>query len=362
MHRTELAKPDGRRLTLYGRAPVRNVGPLLPMGEAVTANPHLRWHPLLGTWVGYAAYRQNRTFLPPPEFNPLQPSADPQRPTELPTGDYDVAVFDNRFPTLAPDAHDAPSLGWVVSSAGVGRCEVVVYSQDPQRSLGQLPLDHVELLVSVWGDRTATLAGRDEVAYVLPFENRGVEVGVTLHHPHGQIYAYPFVPSVPARIRAQEVEHHRQHGSTLLQVLLEREVEDDRRLLYRGEHALAWVPAWARYPYEAWVAPRAPVARLDQLDEAQRADLARALKTVALRYDGLWSRPFPYLMHWYQAPTDGGAYPEVHLHAEFCPAYRAPGKLKYLAGTELAAGMFANDALPEDKARELAAVPVRLDP
>jgi UDPglucose--hexose-1-phosphate uridylyltransferase len=120
------------------------------------------------------------------------------------------------------------------------------------------------------------------------------------------------------------------------------------------------VPAWARYTYEVWVAPRAAVARLDDLTADQRADLARALKTVLLKYDGLWSRPFPYIMHWYQAPTDGADHPEVHLHAEFYPAYRAPGKLKYLAGTEIAAGMFANDALPEQKAAELRAVAVDL--
>jgi UDPglucose--hexose-1-phosphate uridylyltransferase len=362
MHRAEFVKPDGRRLVLYGRTPVRDVGPLLPMDGAVEPNPHLRWHPLLGTWVAYASYRQQRTFLPPAEFNPLQASADPGRPTELPTGAYDVAVFDNLFPTLAPGAHDPPDLGWLGSAAAVGQCEVVVYSQDPGQPLGQLPLDHLELLVEVWADRTARLGARESVAYVLPFENRGVEVGVTLHHPHGQVYAYPFVPPVPARVRGIEEAHYRKHGVALLQQLIEREIHDGARLLYRGEHAVAWVPAWARYPYEAWVAPRTAVPRLDGLDAAQRADLARALKSVALRYDGLWSRPFPYLMHWYQAPTDGDAHPEVHLHAEFHPAYRAPGKLKYLAGTELAAGMYANDALPEDKARELAAVEVRLAP
>ena len=125
--------------------------------------------------------------------------------------------------------------------------------------------------------------------------------------------------------------------------------------------AVAFVPVCARYPYEVWVATIEPVARFTDLSDAQRADLARALKTVLLKYDGLWKRPLPYLMAWYQAPTDGQPHPEAHLHAEFYPPYRTPDKLKYLAGTELAAGFFAMDALPEDKARELQAVQVSLE-
>jgi UDPglucose--hexose-1-phosphate uridylyltransferase len=361
MHRVDLHKPDGRSLTLYARNRVEHVGPLLGDTAPFAANPHLRWHPLLATWVAYAAYRQDRTFLPPPEYNPLMPSDDAANPTELPTGRYDVAVFDNKFPTLAPTAHDPPASDVVEAAAASGQCEVVVYSQDPQRSLGQLPLDHIALLIEVWADRTRTLGARPGIEYVLPFENRGVEVGVTLHHPHGQIYAYPFVPSVPSRLLASERGHYAREGRPLLQSLVEFEIAAASRVLYCGEHAIAFVPAWARYTYEVWVAPRLAVARLDDLSDAQVRDLARAFKTVLLKYDGLWSRPFPYILHWYQAPTDKETHPEVHLHAEFYPAYRAPGKLKYLAGTEIAAGMFANDALPEAKARELMAVPVDLE-
>ena len=362
MHSIELEKPDGRRLTLYSRTRVGMVGEVLRSPTTpFVPNPHLRWHPLLGTWVAYAAYRQGRTFLPPPEYNPLLPSANADNPTELPVGAYDVAVFDNLFPVLSPQAHDPPVLESTPTAPAAGQCEVVVYSQDPQRSLGQLPLDHIALLLQVWGDRSARLGARPGVQYVLPFENRGVEVGVTLHHPHGQIYAYPFVPMVPARIHGHERAHYDNHGAPLLQASLEADGQLPSRTLYNGAHAVAFVPAWARYPYEVWVAPRTAVARLDELSTAQTHDLARALKTVLLKYDGLWSRPFPYILHWYQAPTDGVPHPEVHLHAEFYPAYRAPGKLKYLAGTEIAAGMFANDALPEEKARELMQVVVDVD-
>lgn len=361
MHRLELTKPDGRRLTLYSRRPL---DPALrapsPFAEPLNAGAHLRWHPLRGEWVTYAAYRQARTFLPPPEYNPLAPTTDWTRPTEVPAGDWDVAVFDNRFPSLGGAPVAPPSL-IVPTAPAAGHCEVVVFTQDPRSSLAALPLDHVELLLQVWGERTTRLAARGDIAYVLPFENRGAEVGVTLHHPHGQIYAYPVVPPVPARMQQQALQHHERHGRGLLADLIHEERRVRLRLLYEGPHAVAFVPVCARYPYEAWVAPIEPVSHLDRLGEAQRRDLARALKTVLMKYDALWRRPLPYLMAWYQAPTDGRAHPESHLHAEFYPPYRTPDRLKYLAGTELAAGFFAMDALPEDKARELQQVEVHVE-
>ncbi|WP_133718533.1 galactose-1-phosphate uridylyltransferase [Methylocaldum gracile] len=357
MYTRDLMKADGRTLSLYSRRPIAwNIQPsLLSAPEGL--NPHLRWHPLRGEWVAYAAYRQGRTFHPPPEYNPFAPSDDPDNPTELPCGDYDIAVFDNRFPALTGKAHDPPE-SLVSTLPAKGHCEVVVFTQDPQSSLGRLPLDHIELLLEVWGRRTEVLAMRRDVRYVLPFENRGAEVGVTLHHPHGQIYAYPFVPPFPERIHQNEAEHFEKTGGSLLQELIAAEAKSGERVLYLGEHAIAFVPAWARYPYEVWVAPIVAVPSFLALNSEQRADLAAALKTVLLKYDGLWQRPFPYLMAWYQAPVDRRQHPECHLHAEFYPPYRTEDRLKYLAGTELAAGMFANDALPEEKARELKAVAV----
>jgi UDPglucose--hexose-1-phosphate uridylyltransferase len=195
---------------------------------------------------------------------------------------------------------------------------------------------------------------------VLPFENRGTEVGVTLHHPHGQIYAYPVVPPVPARQQAAAARHYAAHSRGVLEELIEKELRDRDRVLYAGDAAVAFVPACARYPYEVWVAPIEPVETFAHLSLAQKRDLSRALKTVLLKYEGLWQRPFPYLMAWYQAPTDGHPHPESHLHAEFYPPYRTPTRLKYLAGTELAAGFYAMDALPEEKARELQQVQVQL--
>jgi UDPglucose--hexose-1-phosphate uridylyltransferase len=356
----ELAKPDGRAIRLFSRRPIGELGPApSPRATPVGANPHMRWHPLRREWVAYAAHRQDRTFLPPPEYNPLRPSSDARHPTELPTGDYDMAVFDNLFPTLSLSAHDPPTLS-IETRAGVGHCEVVVFTQDSETSLGSLPVDHIALLMEVWGARTQALAATGAIQYVLPFENRGVEVGVTLHHPHGQLYAYPFVPPIPARMLETEQAYFANHRRGLLADLIQDELKQGTRLLYDGPHAVAFLPAWARYPYEVWVAPRATRAHFHELDSAERSDLARALKTVLMKYDGLWNRPFPYIMAWYQAPVGGASHPYAHLHAEFYPPYRTREKLKYLAGTEIAAGMFASDALPEGKARELQAVRVNI--
>ena len=361
MHSLELTKPDGRRITLYGNCPVSNIADApSPFSEPLQANPHLRWHALRGEWVAYAAHRQDRTFLPPPEYNPLAPTSDPAHPTEMPAGSYDIAVFDNRFPSLSMTAHAAPDTP-VPTAPAIGHCEIVVFSQSPSVPLGALPLAHIELLFAVWADRTERAALTGKIRYVLPFENRGAEVGVTLHHPHGQIYAYPFVPPIPARMQEQEHLHFQQSGTNLLVDMIAQQLKRGDQLIYSGPHAVAFVPACARYPYEVWVAPILPTASFADLSGPQRADLARALKTVLLKYDGLWQRPFPYLMAWYQAPTDGQAHPETQLHAEFFPPFRSREKLKYLAGTELGAGMFAMDVLPEVTARELQQVDIVLD-
>lgn len=348
-------------MTLYSRQPITSTAPApSPSREALHPNPHLRWHPLRGEWVAYASFRQNRPFLPPPEYNPLAVTTDPANPTELPRGDYEVAVFDNRFPSLALDSSGAPALD-VATAPATGHCEVVVFTQDPAASLHSLGAGRIALLLEVWADRTRRAAATGAIRYVMPFENRGAEVGVTLHHPHGQIYCYPFVPPVPQRMLDNEARYFAEHGSSMLCDMAGAELDDGRRVVYRNEHALAFVPPCARYPYEVWVMPVAPVRDFAALSEAQRRGLALAIRAVLLKYEGLWQRPFPYLMAWYQAPTDGLPHPETQLHAQFYPPYRTRERLKYLAGTEIGAGMFAMDVLPEEKAQELQMVAIDLD-
>jgi UDPglucose--hexose-1-phosphate uridylyltransferase len=361
MFKRVLRKPDGRSLILYSRSPIpADIEAPTPAGPLLERNAHLRWHPLRGEWVAYASHRQDRTFLPPASFNPLAPTVDPANPTEMPAGAYEVAVFENLFPTLVVDAHDPP-VSIVETRPGTGICEVVVFTQDPNATLGSLPLSRIELLLEVWADRYVELGSLPDIHYVYPFENRGVEVGVTLHHPHGQIYAYPFVPPVAAQELEQQRSYFDRNGHGLLESIVRAEIDDGRRIVYQGGESIAFMPAFARYSYEVWVAPRQPLPSLAALNPADRADFARALKTVLLKFDGLWRRPFPYVMAFHQAPTDGKEYPEAHLHVEFYPAYRKDDRLKYLAGSELGAGVFTADTLPEDKAKELQQVEVNVD-
>jgi UDPglucose--hexose-1-phosphate uridylyltransferase len=361
MNTLTLIKPDGRQLHLYSRSAIAvdGIGAPSPPGPS-DLNSHLRWHPLRGEWVVYATHRQSRTFLPPANANPLAPTTDPQNPTELPAGKYDVAVFDNLFPALTRSAHDPPHLS-VPTALGSGACEVVVFTQDSTASLGSLPVWHIDLILEVLGDRYRALSDREDVHYVFPFENRGVEVGVTLHHPHGQIYGYPFVPPVARRELEEERRYLNEHHAGLLEHFIRNEIADERRILYAGEHATAFVPICARYPFEVWVAPRRAVPSLAELDKATRVDLARAFKTVLRKYDGLWQRPFPYILSFHQAPTDGTDSPEAHLHAEFYPAYRMKDRLKYLAGSEMGAGVFTADVNPDDAAAQLRAVAADVD-
>lgn len=360
MHSLELIKPDGRRMTLYSHSPLNpQLKAPSPFAAPLSGASHLRWHPLRGEWVTYAAHRQGRTFMPPPEYNPLAPTRDPLHPTEVPEGAWDIAVFENRFPSLGGLVTPPPPL-IVPTAPADGRCEVVVFTQDADGSLGTLPLDDIAMLFEVLGDRTLRLGAEPAIQYVMPFENRGTESGVTLHHPHGQIYAYPLVPPVPARMQQLALEHYTSHGRVLLEQHIAAERKDTVRMLYEGEHAVAFVPVCARYPYEVWVAPIRAVSGFMELSDAERMDLARALKTVLRKYDLLWDRRLPYLLTWYQAPTDGTTHPEWHLHAQLWPPYRTRDRLKFLAGTELGAGFFAMDVLPEDKALELQQVKVGL--
>jgi UDPglucose--hexose-1-phosphate uridylyltransferase len=361
MYTRTLSKPDGRSLRLYSRRPISEAivsPPSAPQGAG--GNSHLRWHPLRREWIAYAQHRQDRTFLPSAEHNPLAPSNDPNRPSELPVGDYDVAVFDNLFPTFSKDATAQP-MEIVDTRPAKGACEVVVFTQDPSQSLGRLPLSQIELILEVWGERYVDLGRRDDVQYVMPFENRGVEVGVTLHHPHGQIYAYPFVPPIPATELSAQLEYTQRHGCGLLEHLLADEVKDGRRVLYLSDEAIAIVPVCARYAYEVWIAPRRAASSFADVTAAERVEIARALKTILLKFDRMWNKPFPYVMVVHQAPTDGRDHPEAHVHIEFYPPYRMPGRLKYIAGSELGAGAFTADTLPEAKAAELRAVEVSLE-
>lgn len=336
-------KADGHELLLYGRTPHREEAGR-ELDSAPGAPPHLRWHPLRQEWVGYAGARQARTFLPQAADCPLCPSRE-GGVGEIPFADFEIAVFENRFPAFVPGAPFPGDMAGTEAAAAHGRCEVVVYSVDHGASLGGLSDARLDLLIEVWGARIKALMAMGFDA-VLPFENRGEEIGVTLHHPHGQIYAFGFVP---AQIRrAAEAQAANPVVATLIAAA-------DRSLFLRdGKRAVSLVPPFAMYPYEVWLAPRRRVATPHELTKEERAELAHALGDAVRRLDGLFGTPMPYIMTVQTAPR--GFADTFHMTIELKPFRRDAAKLKYLAGVEQGSGVFLVDVSPEEAAARLKAV------
>lgn len=298
--------------------------------------PELRFDVLREEWVAYNTERNDRTFLPT-TFCPLCPSGS-DGATELPVDDFQIAVFENRFPALDRSTR--------------GQCEVIVYTPQHTLTLAQLPVERIRLLVDVWADRYLALGARSSIEYVYIFENKGEQIGVTLHHPHGQIYALPFIPPVAARELEAARRHMEQTGRCLHCEVVAREQAGARRLIEAGSVS-AFVPLAARWPYEVHVYPRRHVGSIAELDGTERDDLARALNRVTVGYDRHFGFSTPYVMAMHQAPTDGNAWPQAHLHIEFYPPHRRSDRLKLLAGVELGAGTFVNDTRPEETAASL---------
>ncbi|MHB8532068.1 MAG: galactose-1-phosphate uridylyltransferase [Solirubrobacteraceae bacterium] len=294
----------------------------------------LRFNELRGEPVAYAIHRQDRIFLPDRHHCPLDPTRPGGPPTEIPLADFEIVVFENRFP-----AFETPQ----------GAAEVVVYTDDHDSSLGALPTERIEDLMWVWRHRYEELGGRSDVEYVYIFENRGVEVGVTLHHPHGQIYGYPFLPPVAAL----ELQADARLGGCAVCELLRRELKGSR-VLFENAACAVYVPEAARWPYEAHIAMRAHRRSLLECEATELRKLAEALRALVRGYDALFDRPLPYVMAVHQAPTVSGE-PQGHLHIEFYPPLRTADKLKFLAGSEQGAGTFISDVLPEDAAELLRA-------
>ena len=328
-----------------------------------------RWHPLREEWVIIAAHRQNRPWSGEtvhgraeavPEYVPdcyLCP--DNPRISGRHNPDYrGVYVFDNDHPCVGPDAPvelDKPT-GLYRNRPATGLSRVVCYSPKHNLTLAELPSAEIAALLRVWQEQYRELAARPEIAHVLVFENKGTQVGVSNPHPHCQIYATNFVfKTIETEARVSQ-NYLREHGRPLFGDIIAAEHEDGRRILYENETAIAFLPYFARYAYEVYVASKATRASVADLSPAEIADFALALKNVTVRFDNLWRMPFPYVLALHQAPTDGGDYAGFHFHAEFHPPLRKPDLLKYLAGPEIGGGNFVSDTTPEEKAAELWAV------
>ncbi len=315
----------------------------------------LRWNPTLEEWVITATHRQDRTFFPPPGYNPLAPTQPGGFPTEIPATNYEIVVFENKFPSLRPQPPDpsveATELMPVLPAQGI--CEVVCYTPDAEGELARLPLTKVEELVYVWADRFEELSAHDFIQYVYIFENKGREIGVTLAHPHGQIYAFPFVPPIPEKEIGAARRYFERTGRNVFEDVLAQEIADGRRIVAENAHFVAVVPFYARYPYEVHILARDDRTAISDFDAGERTALAQMLKIVMEKYNSLWDRSMPYIMLMHQRPSDGADYGFYRFHIEFYPPYRTPDKLKYLAGVEAGAGSFINDTHAEVTAQAL---------
>lgn len=391
MRKTSIRLADGRELLYFDErdGADRDVPDRRPLPDR-SGGSELRYDPVFDEWVPVASHRQDRTFLPPADQCPLCPSRD-DRLTEIPAADYDVVVFENRFPSFAGAGFDSvgSSVGEALADAalrgadphgdggvgtgrlegapgptdvvdlfarrpGVGRCEVVCFTSDHDKAFAQLTPERVRTVMEAWVDRTACLGSLPGVEQVFCFENRGEEIGVTLRHPHGQIYAYPFVTPRTRQMLTSARRYAERTSRNLFDDLLAGERAAQVRIVVESEYWTAFVPAAARWPVEVHLYPKRRVPDLPALTPAERDDFGplylRLLRALDRYFDGVDA--LPYIAGWYQAPVRVGR-EDVALHLRVFSIRRAPTKLKYLAGSESAMGVWINDVAPEAVAARL---------
>jgi len=345
--KTSTRLADGRELIYYDSRDdtVRDAVDRRPLDRTVTTS-EVRRDPLLGDAVAIASHRQGRTYHPPADECPLCPS-EGDRLSEIPDSSYDVAVFENRFPSLAGDS---------------GRCEVVCFTSDHDSSFADLTEEQAGLVLDAWTDRTAELSHLPSVEQVFCFENRGAEIGVTLGHPHGQIYAYPFTtPRTALMLRSLAAHKEGTGGENLFDAVLEKELAGERIVL-ETDHWVAFVPYAAHWPYEVHLYPRRRVPDLLGLDEGARTEFPKVYLELLRRFDRIFGEGeprTPYISAWHQAPFgtleefDGVVRDDFALHLELFTIRRTSGKLKFLAGSESGMSVFINDVPPEAAAQRL---------
>lgn len=369
MKKTSQRLADGREIIYYDLSDATDGAARTAVDQRplppIEAASEIRHDPLLGEWVGITAHRNARTYHPPADECPLCPSRE-GRMSEIPEADYDVAVFENRFPSFrgAPGKETAEDpAGLFVRAPGAGRCEVVSFTSDHHASFADLTEEQAGLVLDAWTDRTAELSRMPGVEQVYCFENRGEEIGVTLSHPHGQIYAYPFTtPRTERMLRSVAAHGERPGGDNLFDDVVATELALGDRVVLDAEHWTAFVPFAAHWPYEVHLYPKPRVPDLLELSEAARTEFPQVYLELLRRFDRIFGPDqgrTPYIAGWHQAPFTKRPAPglapreEFALHLELFTIRRAPGKLKFLAGSESGMDVFVNDVPPETAAERL---------
>ncbi|WP_394941546.1 galactose-1-phosphate uridylyltransferase [Psychromicrobium sp. YIM B11713] len=346
---------DGRELLYFDESEQQHLEhderPLEPRKLENTGQ--IRYDALTSDWVAVAQLRDSRIYLPPADQCPLCPSTA-ENHSEIPASAYDVAVFENRFPSLGPAVGEAPiARSWGTRGVAYGRCEVVAFSSEHEGSFGTLSPQRARTVLTALAQRTGFLNGLPGIKQVFAFENRGKDIGVTLHHPHGQIYAYPYL-TPRAEVMAQAaLRYQREHGGILLEHILRSEREAGDRMILEGRHFSAYVPFAAHWPLEVHLTPHRQVADLSELNEEELDELAPFTVDLLHRLDLIYDSPTPYIAAWHQAPLDPELRAVSRLHLQITSPRRAADKLKYLAGSEAAMGAFINDKSPEQIAKTL---------
>lgn len=363
MTKIPVGMDDGRTLNYYGFAPADTSPEYFALHQQAAHDnpapgprtlPHLsemRWNPTLGEWVVYAAHRMSRPMLPSPDACPLCPGI-----LEIPLP-YQIAIFENRAPALSnlhlatTPEREVDDGVFELTKTAHGHCDMVVYSQNHQGKLALMPPDEILFLVEAWRDRYQQLCAFSGTRFVAIMENKEREAGMTLDHPHGQIYAFTFLPPIIQKQYEQTLAQPR-----LWQHIIEKELRDQSRIIAQTDGFLAAMPFYARYPYEVHIwAKRAGVSSLVEMTPQERRELAGILGNVTARYENLWpdaKYQFPTLMLMQQL-TNMPRAEDFRFHIEFYPLQRSPDKMKYRASIESGAGTFLNDALPENQAAEL---------
>jgi len=359
--RTDRPLSDGRTIRYYDtQEQVRAAADEREKAEQPGIG-ELRLDPLVNEWVAMAAHRQGRVFLPPKELCPLCPSTG-QNLTEVPEDDFEVVVFDNKSPSLRPPDGDwaLPDMAGPDTDTGsaAGKCEVICFTADHGQSFKDLSTERIRVLLEAWMDRTRELSKEKFIHHIAPFENRGEEVGVTLAHPHGQIYAYSYIPPKVSRMLEVAKKHKERTGKVLFDEIVAREIKDEERIVAENKHWVAFVPYAARYSFEIHVAPKVSVADLSELTPEVADAYPAIAKEVLQRLDGVFDIPMAYIAAWHQAPVREGR-DLLRLHWQITSVRRAPGKLKYLAGSESSMGAFIMDLRPEQSAAQLREVKLK---
>ena len=357
--RSDLTLSDGRSIRYYDSAEVNRSAGDKRTADTAPQLGELRLDPLVNEWTIVAAHRTKRVFYPPKEICPLCPTsknAAIDRCTEIPDSDYEVVSFDNRHPALSN-----PNSDWALpdlagpdtdSHTAAGHCEVICFTSEHEKSIKDLDNRHLKTLITAWSDRTAELSAKPYVEYVGLFENRGQEVGVTLHHPHCQIYAYSFLPPRVDKMLITAKKYFEQSGKVLLDEIVKREIAEQKRIVIENDFWVAYVPFAAKYPFEIHVAPKQSVADLAQLNEAQLNSWPDIASAIMKKLDGVYEIAMPYIAAWYQAPAKKDR-DVMRLHWQINCVRSTPEKLKYLAGSESAMGAFVADQTPEQIAEVL---------